>query len=317
MARIAFAGNKTTTYECMKELLTDGSRIDLLITLTPDQGTKNQVAGYMDLRSFADKHCICVYHPEIYSLKSERDRVSILSKNIDCLIVIGWQRLIPEWLLENLRIGAFGMHGSPEPLPRGRGRSPLDWSILNGKTSFLTHLFRYDIGVDSGGIVDFQKFEINPWDDCESLHFKNRISMCRLLKKHLPNILTGKAKYNPQPTDIEPTYFPKRSPEDGLINWMEMDMMGLYNHVRCQTRPFPGAFSFLPGHHEPFYFYRVVPFDGHLIFPDSRPGTVVEVFHDSSFLVAVWDGSVRVIEYTSSIGKVPDLGSRFVDNPTN
>ena len=315
MARIAFAGSKTTTLECMRGVLDDGFPIDLLVTLRPDQGDRFQVAGYADLRPFSQQHGIRVYHPQKYSLKSEADEAELTVANIDCLLVIGWQRLIPEWWLKNLRCGAFGMHGSPEPLPRGRGRSPMNWALLQGKTSFLTHLFRYDVGVDSGGIVGVQKFEINSWDDCETLHFKNRIAMNRLLQRYLHRLLAGRADVRPQRTDVAPTYFPKRTAEDGRIRWSNVDMITLHNHVRCQTRPFPGAFSHLDGELERFYFWRAAPFDSHLVYPDSLPGTVVEVFHDGSFLVAVWDGSVRVHDYASPRGCPPVAGQRFCDEP--
>lgn len=313
MPRVAFAGSKTTSFECMEALLRDGFQVDLLVTLTPEQGQKWQVAGYMDLRPFAAKHGIPVYHPQTYSLKNETDRATLTSEKIDCLLVIGWQRLIPEWWLNQLAIGAFGMHGSPEPLPRGRGRSPMNWALLQGKSSFLTHLFRYDAGVDSGSIVGRQKFDINHWDDCETLHFKNRVAMNRLLKLHLSEILAGKATYATQPKDIEATYFAKRTADDGLIRWNDMDMATLYNHIRCQTKPFPGAFSYLGDSSERFYFWRGAPFDSHLIYPNALPGTVVEVFYDGSFVVSVWDGGVRIYDYSSPSGEWPGLGTRFTE----
>ncbi|MCA9093637.1 MAG: hypothetical protein KDA68_09140 [Planctomycetaceae bacterium] len=315
MSRIAFAGSKTTTLECMEAFFRDGFKIDLLVTLTPEQGEKNEVAGYMDLRPFAAQRGIPVYHPRAYSLKNADDERELLALGVDCLLVIGWQRLIPEWWLNGLSIGAFGMHGSPEPLPRGRGRSPMNWALLQGKTSFLTHLFRYDAGVDSGSVVGLQKFEINEWDDCETTHYKNRIAMNRLLRRHLPELLAGTAKLSPQPTDVEPTYFPKRTAEDGRIRWTEVDMRGLFNHIRCQTIPFPGAFSHLDGSPEKFFFWKGTPFDSHLTYDGILPGTIVEIFHDSSFVVSVWDGSVRVSEYTASSGVAPRVGARFHDLP--
>jgi methionyl-tRNA formyltransferase len=184
----------------------------------------------------------------------------------------------------------------------------MNWALKAGKTSFVTNLFRYDAGVDSGGIVGSQRFDINVFDDCASLHLKNRMAMSRLLDRHLPSILDGTATATPQRTDLEPTYLPKRTPDDGRIDWLEIDMDGLYNHVRCQTRPFPGAFSHLEGGEDRCYFWRVSPFDTHIDFPGSYPGTVAEVFHDNTFLVTVWDGSVRVLDYE---GPTPVKGQRF------
>lgn len=310
MPTIAFAGSKTTTLECMRAFLADGFHIDLLVTLTPEQGRRFQVAGYVDLRPFAAERGIRVCHPQSYALMERSDQAALTAERVDVLLVIGWQRLIPEWWLEVLGIGAFGMHGSPEPLPRGRGRSPLNWSLLQGKTSFLTHLIKYDRGVDSGCIVGVQRFDITPWDDADTLHMKNRIAMNRLLREHLPAILRGTAQYRAQPADIAPTYLPKRTADDGRIVWQNMDMASLYNHIRCQTRPFPGAFAYLEGSGERFYFWRGHPFDSHLVYT-ARPGDVVETFHDGSFLVAVWDGAVRIFDYTAPDGAVPQGGQRF------
>lgn len=313
--KIAVAGCKTTTLELINQLYRDGWSIDLLVTILPELGVRHQVAGYIDLREYAKRMGIPVHHPQTYSLKNPEDESALIAQNIDCLLVIGWQRLIPEWWLEKLSVGALGMHGSPEPLPRGRGRSPMNWAILNGKTSFITHIFRYDVGVDSGAIIAAQKFDINCWDTCETTHFKNRMAMNRLLKKHLPSLLDGAFTPTIQPTNINPTYFEKRSEEDARIKWKSMDMIGLYNHVRCQTRPFPGAFSHLDGSAKKIRFWKVQPFDGHLIFPPDNPGKVVEVFHNGWFLVNVWDGAVLVTEYETPDVEPPPHGARFLDYP--
>ena len=136
--KIAFFGCKTTTLECMQSLINQGFKIDLLVTLSPELGKKNEVAGYCDLYDFSIKNNIQLIVPKSYSLKKKEDEDILKQHKIDIALVIGWQRLIPEWLLDYISVGAFGMHGSPQPLPRGRGRSPLNWSLLHGKTSLLT-----------------------------------------------------------------------------------------------------------------------------------------------------------------------------------
>lgn len=314
--RLAVAGSKTTTLETLRSLDEAGRRIDLLITLTPEQAERAQVAGYADLRPVASELGIEVLHPATYSLEADEDRERLGDRRIDCLLVIGWQRLIPAWFLETLSCGAYGMHGSAEPLPRGRGRSPMNWALAEGRDSFLTHLFRYDAGVDSGAVVARQRFDITVWDDCETLHFKNRLAMNRLLDEHLDDILAGTVELRPQPEDVEPTYLAKRTPEHGRILWAEHSMRTLHDHIRAQTRPFPGAFSHLEGDDEPFHLWVGHPFDTHLTDLDALPGTVVEVFHDGSFLVTTWDGSVLVRDAGCASGRVPRRGDRFTDTPT-
>ncbi|MEZ5320700.1 MAG: formyltransferase family protein [Microthrixaceae bacterium] len=315
MPRLAVAGAKTTTLEMLQSLERLGVRVDVLLTLRASQAAEAQVAGFTDLVPYATDHGIEVHHPSTYALGTDEDRARIGALGLDCLLVIGWQRLIPAWLLESLRCGAYGMHGSAEPLPRGRGRSPMNWALAEGREGFLTHLFRYDAGVDSGAVVGRHRFDITVWDDCETLHFKNRMAMSRLLATHLPAILDGTVTPVPQRGDVEPTYLDKRTPEDGRILWTEHSMRSLYNHVRAQTRPFPGAFSHLRGRPERTHFWRVQPFDTHLTDLDAYPGTVVESFYDGSFLVTTWDGSVLVRDFESGGGPTPRIGDVFEDHP--
>ena len=123
--------------------------------------------------------------------KSKEDLDFISSLNIDLVFVVGWQRLIPKIILESLSIGAFGMHGSSMDLPLGRGRSPMNWSLIEDKKFFYTNLFKYNSGVDSGDILDTFKFSITNKDTAETLHFKNTLSMKYLILKNIDSLLNN------------------------------------------------------------------------------------------------------------------------------
>lgn len=88
------------------------------------------------------------------------------------------------------------MHGSYKGLPFGRGRSPLNWSLIQGNCFFYTSLIKYNSGIDDGDIVDTKKFEINSHDDIFSLHTKNQMIMSFLVKKNIKKILN-------QPTTLK------------------------------------------------------------------------------------------------------------------
>jgi methionyl-tRNA formyltransferase len=228
------------------------------------------------------------------------------------LLVIGWQRLIPNWFLESLSIGAFGMHGSSRPLPYGRGRSPMNWSLIQNKDRFYTHLFRYRPGVDDGDIVAVQIFDITPHDTCLTLHHKNTLSMIRLAGEALPSLLAGTATFTPQPPEV-PTYYPKRTEEDGLIYWTDTSLE-IYNLIRGVTDPFPGAFSYLdndPGAR--MRIWRAIPFDTRLTWPESAPGEIVAVFVGGEFVVKTGDSTLLVQHYDGGPLTHADIGRRLGD----
>ncbi len=291
--KIIFAGCKDTTYECMSSLIEAGYPIELLITLKPYLAEKNKVSGYMDLTKFAENNNIETYFCDSYSLKSDTDRTYLDNISMNLLLVIGWQRLIPEWILNKLDIGAFGMHGSSQALPFGRGRSPLNWSIIQNKDLFITNLFKYNPGVDDGDILATQIFDINPYDTGKSLHYKNTISMIKLLKDNLGNLIQNKIELRKQ-LSIIPSYYPKRTSEDGIIFW-NRSTKEIYNLIRAVTKPFPGSFTFLE--HSRIIIWKAFPFDTRLFDPYIKPGEILHVFQNGDFIVKSGDGTLIVQDY--------------------
>jgi methionyl-tRNA formyltransferase len=313
--RVAVVGCKHTTLELIVGLEQRGFTVDHCITISPEQGAHHKVAGYLDLRPFLEEKGIPFTAAKQYSLNSQEDRDAITALNLDALLVMGWQRLIPAWLLEQLSIGAFGMHGSSKPLPHGRGRSPMNWSLVQNKDCFYTHLFRYRPGVDDGEIAAVQVFDITPFDTCLTLHYKNTLSMIGLLEKSLPALLDGTAKLTPQPTEGA-TYYPKRSEEDGLIYWSDPTLQ-IHNLVRAATKPFPGAFSFLDNQPEKkVRIWRAIPFDTRLTWPNTVPGQVVAVFGEGAFVVCTGDSSLLVQESEGTQLTHTDVGRKFGDLDT-
>ena len=141
MKYIGIAGAQSSTIHLMDALIRKGYIIHYLINPGPEKA--HMIADYQDLQGYSEKYDIKLVRPSNYTMKDDKTRLLFDGIIIDILIVIGWQRLIPVWLLKKLSIGAFGMHGSSEPLPKGRGRSPMNWSIIEQKEKFITNLFNY------------------------------------------------------------------------------------------------------------------------------------------------------------------------------
>ena len=132
--------------------------------------------------------------------------------------------------------------------------------------------------------------------------------MNRLLKKYLPKLIDGTAKLTPQPKDVEPTYYPKRTPEDGTIDWNESTLQ-IYNLIRAVTHPFPGAFSFLDG--KDIYIWKAQPFDTKLRYDDNENGEIIEVFYNNWFVVKTSDSSILITDYEGRTMTRDDKGKVF------
>lgn len=305
--RIAVVGCKDTTYELLKFLNDSGRKVDYLITIESSTAGKNSVAGFFNLQTVKGDLVKDIYVARSYSLTDKIDVEMISGLSIDLCFVIGWQRLIPEWFLKQLTIGAFGMHGSSKALPYGRGRSPMNWSLIQNKKVFTTNLFKYNVGVDDGDIVGYQTFELNDFDDAKTVHYKNTLSMIKLVDTYYNHLISNTFTLTKQ-QNVQPTYYPKRNAEDGVIFW-DRETVEVYNLVRAVTKPFHGAFTFLDDYR--LTIWKLFPFDYGLFDVYIVPGTILHVFLNGDFIVKTGDGSVLVTDYDSEVGVKIEKGSLF------
>jgi len=294
--KIVMCGCHESGWEAVKYLLEKGIKISRFVTITKEKALKAKVSGYKSFSDLAKKYCIPVYYAKKYSLTAKEDIDFFKKEKFDLLIQGGWQRLFPEEVLDTLRVGAVGVHGSSEFLPKGRGRSPINWSLIEGKKRFIIQYFLIKSGVDDGDIFHYEKFDINKWDDCRTLYYKNSITTKRVLLEWIPKLLNEKITIKPQKG--EPTYYPKRTAEDGLINWAK-PVFDIYNLIRAVTKPYPGAFTFLKG--KKITIWKAQPFDTQIDYKDSDDGEIVEVFDDGNFVVNCNSGLLLVTNYTGKI----------------
>ena len=66
----------------------------------------------------------------------------------------------------------LGVHGSCDGILKGRGRSPQNWALLMGKTSFDLSIFKISKGVDSGAILATKKVYLDDKDSIFDSYLK-------------------------------------------------------------------------------------------------------------------------------------------------
>lgn len=272
--KIALCAVQVTSLPFVEGLLKNGVVIDRIVTIDPETAERNKVSGYHDFGDFAASRGIPLHRARRYDLTAPEDIDFFRAHRFDVVVQGGWQRLFPEAMLDTLSVGAIGLHGSADFLPKGRGRSPMNWSLIEGRKRFLLHLFLIRPGVDDGDVIDIADYDINEFDDIDTLYMKLSIVNLRMHLRVLPDLLAGRVV--PRPQVGKPSYFPKRSEADGLIDWEEMDLFEIHDFIRAQTRPYPGAFAELGG--EWVRIWKAQPFDTRIAYPGRLYGEIVETF---------------------------------------
>lgn len=158
----------------------------------------------------------------------------------DVLVSVNYLFLIEENVIQIPKILAFNIHGSL--LPKYRGRTPHVWSIINNETvtGITAHLI--DSGCDTGDVIEQIEIKIDSKDSGAAILKKYETQYFPLILKVLHQIENDNLTRHPQ-DNLKATYFGKRTPDDGLINW-SWQRERIYNWVRAQSFPYPGAFTF-------------------------------------------------------------------------
>nr|WP_299037670.1 formyltransferase family protein [uncultured Psychrobacter sp.] len=122
-------------------------------------------------------------------------------------------------------------------LPKGRGWSPHIWSILEGKEELTLSLLEAEDVVDSGKIWKKIRFQVPKhalWNEINELLFTKEIELINFAIDNFNSVL---AKL--QDPNIEPTYYPKRTPADSAIDPFK-SIASQFDKIRvCDPKRFP------------------------------------------------------------------------------
>ncbi|RLL46913.1 hypothetical protein D8M04_06870 [Oceanobacillus piezotolerans] len=289
---IVMFGNKETTRYMLEFIHNQVHPIDLIVTVADDK--KSTISGYTDLQACAKKLGVPVYIVSSYSLKDKKDVEFFTNHSFDLGISVGWQRIIPAEILAQFKTGLFGFHGSAGHLPFGKGRSPLNWSLIKGHTRFINHCFQYSSKPDDGKIFSTEMFEINQFDTIQTLQYKVLLVGKKQLRQLIESYQNGKVKLFSQSKN-HTTWYPKRTPDDGKID-ITASTNEIYNLIRGVSHPFPGAFL-LSVDQKKLFIWEAYPFDQLIDTFDFWVGEVIEMFGKDAVVKTI-DGSILIKKYT-------------------
>tara|TARA_B100000579_G_scaffold430378_1_gene443661 strand:- start:4004 stop:5050 length:1047 start_codon:yes stop_codon:yes gene_type:complete len=283
----------STGLDSISEVIRKGFDISCIVGLNPKNASPVKISGYIDIEDYATKNNLNYIYVNDYSLKDENDKYKIIKEEFDIIWVAGWQRLIPEWLINMSTMGAIGVHGSPDGIEKGRGRSPQNWSILLGCNSFNISLFRLTPGVDNGSIINQRDFKYLEGDDIKISYYRVSIVVADMICELLEDLsLLDKAKK--QSTNAY--YYPQRLPKDGYVDW-NLQSNVISRHCRSMTKPYPGIRTIVDKEDIEIIMWEIIPFDNCI---QGEIGQISNCFYTNEFLVNCCNGRVLIRDWDAS-----------------
>lgn len=132
-------------------------------------------------------------------------------KSFDLVFILGYTRILPISLNKNNKLTLI-IHESN--LPKGKGFSPIQWQILNGKNVITFSLIDLNKNIDSGDIYDQIKLKLNGQELFDEIRNKQAITTFKLITNFVDKYpLNTKRKQKGRST-----YYRKRTQKDGKLN---------------------------------------------------------------------------------------------------
>ncbi len=225
--RFIFFGSSEFAKIMLNKLFDSGMKPVLVVTAPSPTPVYN----------LAKQNNIAVLTPE--KLENEEFLSSFKDYNPDLVILTAYGKIIPSKLLSIPKKGVLNLH--PSLLPKWRGATPIQSTILAGDNETGVTLFLMDEEIDHGPIIQSARHKIqNTKITYSELMQELAILGANLIIKTVPQWLEGKIKSIPQNHSLA-SYCHKILPKDEKINW-EKPAIEIDRKVRA-LNPKPGVFT--------------------------------------------------------------------------
>jgi methionyl-tRNA formyltransferase len=238
---LVFCGTPTFAVPTLERLAAAGFRVKLVVTQPDRASGRGMVPAASPVKRSALELRLPVVQPEKIKDNDEfRGRLESIQP--DAIIVVGYGRIIPQWMIDLPKLGNINLHASL--LPKYRGAAPIQWAIANGESITGVTTMRIDAGLDTGDVLLQVEEPVQPADTALTLSPRLAHTGAEVMIRTLAGLASGTIHPQPQ-NDTQATLAPILKREDGLIDFSRTAAEAW--HRLRGFQPWPGAFTTFRG----------------------------------------------------------------------
>ncbi len=238
---LVFCGTPQFAVPTLQALVDAGHRLRLVVTQPDRPSGRGMELAAPPVKQLAQKLGLAITQPERIKNNEEfREQLETIAPR--AIIVVGYGRIIPPWMLDVPPLGNLNLHASL--LPKYRGAAPIQWAIANGESVTGNTTMRIDAGLDTGDILLQQEEAVAPDDTALTLAPRLARRGAELMVETLRGLEAGAVTPKPQ-DDRQATLAPILKKEDGRIDFSRTAQQ-IYDRLRG-LQPWPGAFTTFRG----------------------------------------------------------------------
>jgi len=237
MMDLIFCGTPQFAVPTLERLVAAHFRVRLVVTQPDRASGRGLELAASPVKRAALELGLPVQQPDKIK-QNEEFRAELQRVAPDAIIVVGYGRIIPQWMIDLPRYGNLNLHASL--LPKYRGAAPIQWAIARGESVTGVTTIRIDAGLDTGDILLQAEEPIRPADTALTLGPRLAETGAELMIRTLAGLANG--SITPQPQDnSKATLAPILTKEDGLIDFSRT-AVETWNRLRG-FQPWPAAFT--------------------------------------------------------------------------
>lgn len=234
---LVFCGTPQFAVPTLEKLAESGFAVRLVITQPDRPRGRGQKPAASPLKLRAQALGLSVIEPEQVKI-NDALRAQLESLQPAAIVIVGYGRIIPPWMLALAPLGNLNLHASL--LPKYRGAAPIQWTIANGETVTGVTTMRINEGLDTGDILLQKEAAIAPDDTAVTLAPRLAAIGADLMVETLRGLEAGRLQPRPQDHSCA-TLAPLLKKADGRIDFAR-SAQEIANRLRG-FQPWPGAFT--------------------------------------------------------------------------
>lgn len=234
--RTVFMGTSDFAAVILEDLLGAGYNVVSVWTQADKKAGRKQKLRKSAVKMVAENNKLAIFEPAKFDAEAIRE---LKEQKPDLIIVAAYGKILPPEVLDIPGFGALNVH--PSLLPKFRGPSPIQNTLLEGERETGTTIILMNEKVDAGDVLSQRKSAVGENETYPELLSRLAELSSDLLLETLP--LWAERKIKPVPQDeSQATYCQLIERSDGQIIWTD-DTASIYNRYRAFLA-WPGLFTF-------------------------------------------------------------------------
>src|SRR5499425_2942136 len=234
---LVFCGTPRFAVPTLEKVAASGFAIQLVVTQPDRPQGRGMAVSISPVKLRAQELGLLIAQPAKIKVNEEfQARITALKP--DAIVVVGYGRIIPQWMIDPPPLGNINLHASL--LPKYRGAAPIQWAIASGEIVTGVTTMRIDAGLDTGDILLQKEIPIASEDTAETVTPRMAAIGAELLVETLRGLKSGSVHPKRQDSS-KATLAPLLKKEDGRIDF-HRPAAEIANRIRG-FQPWPGAFT--------------------------------------------------------------------------